>query len=242
MARFFWFTHRVRPDAERHGGERRSRSTAAACSVSYGEIEHAIESPEVQRYPIQLEWVINQEFEIDHYQPLLFVVDSFDHLFELVGELEAWMRDGKLDNVAPGEPAVSETDLESFLVSPFLTQRSGPRRCRVRGEADLVGQRPERGVRSAARHQRPGSFLDGATVGRAGGQRQQVPQLGGQVQAVGARHAPLLAQQQQQRLRQQGAPPHPARRLAVRWKLLRRRDDQTRDVRVVQLAQQRRQR
>jgi len=42
-------------------------------------------------------------------------VDSFDHLFDLVGELERWMRQGRLDNVAPGEPAVSGPDLRSFL-------------------------------------------------------------------------------------------------------------------------------
>ena len=82
---------------------------------SYGEIAHAIESPEVQRFPIQLGWAINQSFEIDHYQPLLFVVESFDHLFSLVDELEKWMKDGKLNNVAPGEPAVNERDLASFL-------------------------------------------------------------------------------------------------------------------------------
>mgnify|MGYP003351110705 CR=1 FL=1 len=52
---------------------------------SYGEIAYCVESPVVQRYPIQLEWVINQYFEIDHFQPLLFWVDSFDHLFSLVG-------------------------------------------------------------------------------------------------------------------------------------------------------------
>ena len=63
---------------------------------------------------MQLEWAINQGFEIHHYQPLLFVVDSFDHLFELVGELEAWMREGKLDNVAPGEPEVNARDLEEL--------------------------------------------------------------------------------------------------------------------------------
>ena len=51
---------------------------------------------------MQLEWVINQYFEIDRYQPLLFVVDSFDHLFDLVGELERWMRQGRLDNVVAG--------------------------------------------------------------------------------------------------------------------------------------------
>jgi phenylalanine-4-hydroxylase len=42
-------------------------------------------------------------------------VDSFDHLFDLVGELERWMRQGRLDNVSPGEPAISEPDLRSFL-------------------------------------------------------------------------------------------------------------------------------
>ena len=82
---------------------------------SYGEIAHAIEAPEVQRYPIQLEWAINQGFEINHYQPLLFIVDSFDHLFSLVDQLEDWMKAGKLSNVAPGEPEVNEEDLKSFL-------------------------------------------------------------------------------------------------------------------------------
>ena len=41
---------------------------------------------------MQLEWVINQSFEIHHYQPLLFVVDSFDHLFGLVDQLEVSWR------------------------------------------------------------------------------------------------------------------------------------------------------
>jgi len=42
-------------------------------------------------------------------------VDSFDHLFSLVDQLERWMREGKLNNVAPGEPEVNERDLKSFL-------------------------------------------------------------------------------------------------------------------------------
>ena len=77
----------------------------------------------MQRYPIQLEWAINQGFEINHYQPLLFIVDSFDHLFSLVDQLESWMKAGKLSNVAPGEPEVNEEDLEelppcrAFLIS-----------------------------------------------------------------------------------------------------------------------------
>ncbi len=111
LARFFWFTIEF--------GLMRAESGlkvyGSGLLSSYGEIEHAIESPLVQRYPIQLEWVINQYFEIDHYQPLLFVVDSFEHLFELVGQLEQWMLDGRLDNVVGGEPAISEPDLRSFL-------------------------------------------------------------------------------------------------------------------------------
>jgi phenylalanine-4-hydroxylase len=111
MARFFWFT--IEFGLMRGKGD--LRVYGSGLLSSYGEIAHSIDSPGVQRYPIQLEWVINQYFEIDHYQPLLFVVDSFDHLFDLVGELERWMRHGRLDNVSPGEPAISEPDLRSFL-------------------------------------------------------------------------------------------------------------------------------
>ena len=42
-------------------------------------------------------------------------VDSFDHLFSLVDELEDWMKKGKLDNVSPGKPDISDIDLKSFL-------------------------------------------------------------------------------------------------------------------------------
>jgi phenylalanine-4-hydroxylase len=111
MARFFWFT--IEFGLMRGSGG--LKVYGSGLLSSYGEIAHSIDSPEVQRYPIQLEWVINQYFEIDHYQPLLFIVDSFDHLFDLVGELERWMRQGRLDNVSPGEPAISEPDLRSFL-------------------------------------------------------------------------------------------------------------------------------
>ncbi len=111
MARFFWFT--VEFGLMRSSGG--LRAYGSGLLSSFGEIEHAIDSPEVQRYPIQLEWAVNQTFEIDHYQPLLFIVDSFDHLFTLVDQLERWLLDGKLDNVEPGEPAVNERDLKSFL-------------------------------------------------------------------------------------------------------------------------------
>ena len=113
LARFFWFT--VEFGLMRGTKPNELKVYGSGLLSSYGEIAHCVESPDVQRYPIQLEWVINQYFEIDHYQPLLFVVDSFDHLFSLVGDLEQWMKDGKLNNVSGGEPEVNEQDLASFL-------------------------------------------------------------------------------------------------------------------------------
>jgi len=115
MARFFWFT--IEFGLMRSTDRKELKVYGSGLLSSYGEIAHAIDSPEVQRYPIQLEWVVNQYFEIDHYQPLLFIVDSFDHLFSLVDDLETWMKDGRLNNVSPGEPLINEADLRSFLAA-----------------------------------------------------------------------------------------------------------------------------
>jgi len=111
MSRFFWFTVEFGLMRTPQG----IRAYGSGLLSSYGELQHAIESSDVQRYPVQLEWLIHQGAEIDHYQPLLFVVDSFDHLFSLVEQLESWMRAGKLDNVAPGLPEIAAGDLQSFL-------------------------------------------------------------------------------------------------------------------------------
>jgi len=113
MARFFWFTIEFGLMKGAKPGE--LKAYGSGLLSSYGELQHCVESPDVQRYPFQLEWVVNQYFEIDHYQPLLFVVDSFEHLFDEVHRLIAWVREGKLDHVSPGEPAISEADLASFL-------------------------------------------------------------------------------------------------------------------------------
>jgi phenylalanine-4-hydroxylase len=115
LQRYFWFTvefglmrGRTRDDITVYG---------SGLLSSYGEIVHSVTSDSVQRYPLQLEWVINQHFEIDHYQPLLFIVDDFEQLYEQVGTLEAWMKAGKLDNVTPGWRDMSEADVESFLAA-----------------------------------------------------------------------------------------------------------------------------
>ena len=113
LQRFFWFT--VEFGLMRDASGQRVTVYGSGLLSSYGEIVHSVESPTVQRYPLQLEWVINQHFEIDHYQPLLFIVDSFDQLYEQVATLESWMKQGKLDYVTPGWRDMSQADVESFL-------------------------------------------------------------------------------------------------------------------------------
>jgi phenylalanine-4-hydroxylase len=118
LARFFWFTvefglMRERPGAAIAPG--RLRAYGSGLLSSYGELGHCVESPEVQRFPAQTEWIINQYFEIHHYQPLLFVIEDFEHLFYLVHDLEKRLDAGLLDNLQPGEPEVNEVDLKSFL-------------------------------------------------------------------------------------------------------------------------------
>lgn len=111
LARFFWFTVEFGLMRTPEG----LKAYGSGLLSSHGELEQAIESAAVQRYPLQLEWVINQAFEIDHYQPLLFTIQSFDELYAQAARLAEWMRDGRLDHVAPGEPLVNERDLVSFL-------------------------------------------------------------------------------------------------------------------------------
>jgi phenylalanine-4-hydroxylase len=113
MARFFWFT--IEFGLMKSSGK--LKAYGSGLLSSFGELEHAIESDNVQRHPLQLEWAINQCFEIDHFQPLLFTVESFEQLYDFVGQLDRWMRDGRLNNVAPGEPVVNESDLQSFLMA-----------------------------------------------------------------------------------------------------------------------------
>lgn len=111
LARFFWFTIEF---GLMHTGEG-LRAYGSGLLSSHGELEYSLTAPEAQRYPMQLEWAVNQGFDYHHYQPLLFVVDSFEHLFQLVDELEHWLTEGRLMNVAPGAPDINDADQESFL-------------------------------------------------------------------------------------------------------------------------------
>lgn len=111
LARFFWFTVEFGLMRE----QEKICVYGSGLLSSADEIEYAITSNHVQRHSFQLEWVINQSFEYDRFQPLLFIVDSFEHLYQEVKRLEEWLLSGQLDNVSPGEPKVSENDLRVFL-------------------------------------------------------------------------------------------------------------------------------
>ena len=147
LARFFWFTIEF--------GLMRRPEGDGLCAYgsgllsSAGEIEHALESPDVQRIPFQLDWVVNQSFEIDSLQPLLFVIDGFDQLEREVRRLEGWLGAGRLDNVAPGEPAVSREDLRSFL-------EAGSQGGEIGASRRMRARRPRSQVRSDASFDRAG--------------------------------------------------------------------------------------
>ncbi len=111
LARFFWFTVEFGLMQTPEG----VRAYGSGLLSSFGELEHALTAPEVQRYPLQMEWVVNQGFDYHHYQPLLFLIEGFDHLFALVDELERRLAAGALSNVAPGAPDINDADASSFL-------------------------------------------------------------------------------------------------------------------------------
>ena len=113
MARFFWFSIEFGLMSGTNG--RGYKVYGSGLLSSHGEIVHAIDSPSVQRYPFQLEWVVNQSFEIDRHQPLLFSSNRSSICSSWSASSKQWMRAGKLDNVAPGEPEMSEADVKSFL-------------------------------------------------------------------------------------------------------------------------------
>ncbi|MGP1310251.1 MAG: phenylalanine 4-monooxygenase [Phycisphaerales bacterium] len=76
LARLFWFT--VEFGLIREGG--RLKLYGSGLISSEGEGHHSLESSEVDRRPFNLERVCETSFEIDHYQPILYVLESFEQL------------------------------------------------------------------------------------------------------------------------------------------------------------------
>jgi phenylalanine-4-hydroxylase len=82
MARLFWFT--VEFGLVRERGD--VRIYGSGLISSHGDAAQAL-GPACDRRPFALEAVLNQPFAIDDLQPVLFVVESFDQLFEAVDTL-----------------------------------------------------------------------------------------------------------------------------------------------------------
>src|SRR4029453_6900062 len=76
LTRLFWFT--VEFGLIREAGEIALDGSGLISSPE--EARHALDSHDVERRPFELERVCATPFEIDHYQPLLFVLDSFEQL------------------------------------------------------------------------------------------------------------------------------------------------------------------
>ena len=83
MTRLFWFT--IEFGLVREDGK--VKVYGSGLISSHGDAANAL-GPNCDRRPFSLDAVFDQHFEIDHLQDVLFVVDSFDQLFEAVTEAE----------------------------------------------------------------------------------------------------------------------------------------------------------
>jgi phenylalanine-4-hydroxylase len=76
LARLFWFTVEFGLIRE----DNRLKLYGSGLISSEGEGHHSLKSPDVDRRPFNLERVCETSFEIDHYQPILYVLESFEQL------------------------------------------------------------------------------------------------------------------------------------------------------------------
>ncbi len=82
LGRLFWFT--VEFGLIRERGEIKLYGSGIISSI--GESFHALESEDVDRRPFDMERVCSTPFEIDHYQPVLYVLESFEQLRDAMNE------------------------------------------------------------------------------------------------------------------------------------------------------------
>lgn len=97
LARLFWFTVEFGLINE----DNRLKLYGSGLISSEGEGRHALESPDVERRAFDLDRVCETTFEIDHYQPILYVLDSFEQLRDAMVSYAERVLDevGKLDEL-----------------------------------------------------------------------------------------------------------------------------------------------
>ena len=79
LSRLYWYT--IEFGLIREAGE--LRAYGAGILSSAGELAYAVQSPEPQRIPLQLERTMRTRYKIDTYQQTYFVIDSFEQLFDM---------------------------------------------------------------------------------------------------------------------------------------------------------------
>jgi phenylalanine-4-hydroxylase len=84
MTRLFWFT--VEFGLIREGDSAKIYGSGLISSA--GDAANAL-GPKCDRRPFSVDAVISQSFRIDELQNTLFVVDSFDQLFEAIDDVAA---------------------------------------------------------------------------------------------------------------------------------------------------------
>jgi phenylalanine-4-hydroxylase len=83
LSRLFWFT--VEFGLIREAGE--VKLFGSGLMSSPGEGAHCL-TDAVQKLDFDLDKVVGQSFEIDHYQPILFVIESFEQLTDALAQWE----------------------------------------------------------------------------------------------------------------------------------------------------------
>ena len=97
LSRLFWFT--VEFGLIQEAGELKLYGSGLISSP--GESRHALDSKDVERRPFDLDAVCETSFEIDHYQPILYVLESFEQLRDGMNEYAQRI----LEGVGAGNPA-----------------------------------------------------------------------------------------------------------------------------------------
>ena len=96
LARLFWFTVEFGLIHE----DGRLKLYGSGLISSEGEGHHSLKSTEVDRRPFDLKRVCDTTFEIDHYQPILYVLESFEQLRDAMNSYAE-----RILNEPAGEPA-----------------------------------------------------------------------------------------------------------------------------------------
>lgn len=78
LSRLYWYTIEFGLIRQKDG----LRAYGAGIISSPGELQYAVESPEPQRRPLDIERVMRTRYKIDSFQQTYFVIDSFQELFD----------------------------------------------------------------------------------------------------------------------------------------------------------------